>query len=98
MVNAIEALSGPEGRVAIMASLHAEAGLRLAMLQVRDTGRGMSQSELDKAFTDFHTTKADGTGLGLSVVRRLVSDAEGVLRVETAPGAGTTFTVEIPAA
>ena len=65
---------------------------------VADTGRGMSREELDRAFDDFHTTKPDGTGLGLSVVRRLVADVGGTLRVETAPGSGTRFFVELPTA
>jgi signal transduction histidine kinase len=58
----------------------------------------MSEQELARAFDDFVTTKAGGTGLGLSVVRRLVADLHGSLRVESAPGAGTTFTIELPAA
>jgi two-component system sensor histidine kinase HydH len=62
-----------------------------------DSGRGMSREELERAFDDFYTTKSSGTGLGLSVVRRLVSDLGGTLRVETAPGQGSRFIVELPA-
>jgi len=40
-------------------------------IAVSDTGRGMSKSELDRAFDEFYTTKLSGTGLGLSIVRRL---------------------------
>jgi two-component system sensor histidine kinase HydH len=58
----------------------------------------MSRKELDHAFDDFYTTKAGGTGLGLSIVRRLVLDLNGSLRVETEPGAGTSFVIELPAA
>jgi signal transduction histidine kinase len=57
----------------------------------------MTQDELDRAFTDYHTTKPGGTGLGLSVVRRLVADLDGSLAVRTAPGEGTTVTIELPA-
>jgi signal transduction histidine kinase len=64
---------------------------------VADTGRGMTERELAKAFDDFHTTKPGGTGLGLSVVRRLVADLHGALRIETAPGQGTTVVVDLPA-
>src|SRR5262249_41848538 len=67
-------------------------------LTVQDSGPGMSKEELDRAFLDFYTTKPEGTGLGLSVVRRLVADLGGALRVETAPGRGTRFIVEIPPA
>jgi signal transduction histidine kinase len=56
----------------------------------------MSNDELSRAFEDFHTTKAGGTGLGLSVVRRLAADLQADLRVESAPGRGTTFTIDLP--
>jgi signal transduction histidine kinase len=66
-------------------------------IAVSDTGRGMSKTELDRAFDDFYTTKSGGTGLGLSIVRRLVLDSSGSLTVETEPGEGSTFIVELPA-
>ena len=65
---------------------------------VEDTGKGMTESELESAFQDFHSTKPGGVGLGLSIVRRLVTDAGGRLRVETSPGAGSRFIVEVPPA
>jgi signal transduction histidine kinase len=55
----------------------------------------MTREQLDRAFDDFHTTKPGGTGLGLSVVRRLVADIGGSLRVATEPGTGTRFTIEL---
>jgi signal transduction histidine kinase len=58
----------------------------------------MTKSEIDRAFDDFYTTKAGGTGLGLSIVRRLVLDASGALLVESEPGKGSKFIVELPAA
>ena len=58
----------------------------------------MTKAELDRAFEAFHTTKAGGTGLGLAIVRRLVQDLNGSLRVETAPGTGTTFFIDFPGA
>ena len=67
-------------------------------ITVADTGPGMSRKQLDQAFDDFYTTKSGGTGLGLSIVRRLILDLHGSLRVETEPGAGTSFVVELPAA
>jgi signal transduction histidine kinase len=74
-----------------------EHGKNIVRISVSDTGRGMTKSELDKAFDDFHTTKPGGTGLGLSIVRRLVLDSNGSLKVETEPGKGSSFIVEIPA-
>ncbi len=93
--NAVDSLSGNGGRVTIRTE-RVEQPLR-ARISVIDTGRGMTRAELDRAFEDFHTTKPGGTGLGLSVVRRLVADLEGTLRVETAPGQGTHVILELPA-
>jgi signal transduction histidine kinase len=82
-------------------SRHVDRNSRGCATRVRicitDSGRGMSREELDRAFDDFYTTKDGGTGLGLSVVRRLVSDLGGTLRVETKPGQGSRFIVELPA-
>ncbi len=92
--NAIEAAHSASGGVTVAAHLVA-SNVRIV---VRDTGRGMSDQELERAFEDFYTTKPDGTGLGLSIVRRLVLDLEGSLKVETEPGVGTSVMVDLPAA
>lgn len=98
VTNAVEALEGAPGRVTLSAAPIRNGDARLVRLAVSDSGRGMSQDELDRAFDDFYTTRTGGTGLGLSVVRRIVADHGGTLRVETAPGQGSTFIVEMPAA
>ena len=82
------------GEVTIATSRSANGGVRIV---VADTGRGMNDQEVAHAFDDFYTTKPDGTGLGLSVVRRLTADMNGSVRVESQPGRGTTFTIELPA-
>ncbi|HEX5076361.1 MAG TPA: HAMP domain-containing sensor histidine kinase, partial [Gemmatimonadaceae bacterium] len=91
--NAVESLDARGGDVTISTSRGQNGAVRII---VADTGRGMSQEELAHAFDDFFTTKPDGTGLGLSVVRRLTTDLNGSLRVESAPGEGTAFTIELP--
>ncbi|MFI5310957.1 MAG: ATP-binding protein [Gemmatimonadales bacterium] len=96
--NAVDSLDGRDGRVTLTAELADQGADRRVRFTVADTGRGMSKEELDRAFDDFYTTKPAGTGLGLSVVRRLLMDLGGSIKVDTAPGAGSTFTVEIPAA
>jgi len=92
--NAVESLDAAGGEVTIATAPAPTGGVRVIVV---DTGRGMSKEELDHAFDDFFTTKADGTGLGLSVVRRLTTDLNGSVRVESAPGQGTAFTIELPA-
>lgn len=96
--NAVDALQGKPGTVNIAAGLVRDGAEPRVRITVSDTGRGMSRDELNLAFNDFHTTKAAGTGLGLSVVRRLLTDINGAMRVETAPGEGSTFTIDIPTA
>jgi signal transduction histidine kinase len=94
--NAVDALEGKAGTVTISAEAVGDGAERRVRFTVADTGRGMTRDELKHAFDDFHTTKPAGTGLGLSVVRRLLTDVGGSMKVDTAPGKGTTFTIEIP--
>jgi signal transduction histidine kinase len=96
--NAADAAAARAGATVTVSTEHAGSDGRRSVvrLHVTDTGSGMTQAELDRAFDDFYTTKTGGTGLGLSIVRRLVLDFGGSLRIDTEPGAGTRATVEIP--
>lgn len=73
------------------------AGHRL-VLRVRDTGCGISEDAQQKIFEPFYTTKGSrhGTGLGLSVVRNILSSIGGTIYVESTLGEGTCFSMEIP--
>jgi len=64
---------------------------------VTDSGPGISQKVLKNLFVPFYTTKNQGTGLGLAISQRLVQSAGGTIEVNTHEGAGTTFTVVLPA-
>ncbi len=99
VTNAVDALGGQSGTVTVSTARVSDAGRANGIrIVVEDTGSGMTQQELERAFQDFYSTKPGGTGLGLSIVRRLVTDAGGRLRVETSPGAGSRFIVDLPEA
>jgi signal transduction histidine kinase len=66
------------------------------MLQVVDNGPGMAPELLERVFTPFFSTKPQGTGLGLSLVSRIVREHEGVLRLDSTPGKGTVATIYLP--
>ncbi|HCW68567.1 MAG TPA: two-component sensor histidine kinase, partial [Thalassospira lucentensis] len=68
-------------------------------ITVRDTGTGMDAEVLNRIFDPFYTTKRrEGTGLGLSISKTLIDRQGGHMRVESAPGTGTTFTMWLPEA
>lgn len=85
LLNAAAALPA-QGSASVEARLLDDA----VEITVRDNGRGIAGDELDRVFEPFHTTREDGTGLGLTIVRR-IADAHGAdLCVESQPGVGTT--------
>jgi two-component system, cell cycle sensor histidine kinase and response regulator CckA len=69
---------------------------RFVLLDVADSGIGIDEVTRRRVFEPFFTTKPTGTGLGLAIVRQVVDRAGGLIRVESAPGHGTTFRVFFP--
>lgn len=68
------------------------------MIEVADTGTGLTRQECEKIFTPYYTSKKNGTGLGLAIVQAIVSDHKGRIRVQSEVGRGTTFVIELPGA
>ena len=66
-------------------------------LIVRDGGAGIPAAERDRIFEPFHSAGTDGSGLGLSVVRRIARERDWTVQVDDAPGGGAEFRVEVPA-
>ena len=77
--------------------LEAEGRSGQITLRVRDDGCGIAPEVQERLFEPFFTTRQEGTGLGLAIVRSVIEAHGGDVRVESAPGAGSTFTVHLPA-
>jgi signal transduction histidine kinase len=69
-----------------------------ARLEIEDTGAGIAPDELGRIFDPFFTTKERGSGLGLSIVHRIVEAHGGRVDVQSIPGKGSLFTVTLPSA
>jgi two-component system sensor kinase FixL len=67
-----------------------------AEISISDTGEGMTPDVSAKIFTPYFTTKEKGTGLGLAICRNIVEEHGGCIFAESAPGQGSTFTIQIP--
>lgn len=67
-----------------------------AVLEVQDTGMGMTPEESARLFTPYYTTKQHGTGLGLAIAQSTVSDHHGTIAVASRPGEGSTFVIHLP--
>lgn len=89
--NAVEAM--PQGG-ALRLRLRRRRGH--VWLEISDTGCGIPPEQVPLLFSPFHSTKPEGTGLGLYLVHEIVTAHQGEMTVTSAPGAGTTFTVRLP--
>jgi signal transduction histidine kinase len=96
LLNALQALDSPlaghSGKITVTVRPQGST----AVVEVSDNGRGIAPDHLPNIFRPFYTTKGDGTGLGLSLARRIVEDHHGRIDVSSALGKGTTFAVVLP--
>ena len=91
-LNALQAME-TMGRLCVTVTDGRQRGA--VVIEVADTGRGIPQGDVDKIFDPYFTTRSDGTGLGLAMVYRSLEALGGAIRVESTPGSGTRFFIEL---
>lgn len=91
VLNALDAM--PAGGILKLRTARSDGAV---CIEVSDSGSGLTPEERDRLFTPYYTTKRHGTGLGLAIVQSVVSDHGGRISVESEPGRGTTFRIELP--
>lgn len=93
--NALQALNTETGGKVALSLAWNLLGNRVA-IEIRDNGCGIPPENQSRLFSPFFSTKADGTGLGLALVRKAVDLHKGEISVRSQPGAGSTFQIVLP--
>ncbi|HUW81796.1 MAG TPA: ATP-binding protein [Phycisphaerae bacterium] len=94
VLNAQQAM--PDGGELIIRSARDQGNV--ARLDVADTGCGIQPEDIDRIWQPYYSTKKGGSGLGLSMARRIVLEHDGSIGVSSQPGRGTSFTIRLPLA
>ena len=94
-LNAIQAM-GLRGKIKVTTSLDQRAEGKGVKVTFADNGIGISPEERASIFEPFYTTRSDGTGLGLTIVRKIVEQHDGKVEVESKVGKYTRFKVFLP--
>ncbi|MHA1984926.1 MAG: two-component system sensor histidine kinase NtrB [Candidatus Hodarchaeales archaeon] len=93
ILNSIQAID-ENGSIEI--SSYFESETSMVCLKIRDTGSGIKKSDVAKIFDPYFTTKPDGTGLGLGIVKNIIDDHNGSIIVDSEIDNGTTFLIKLP--
>ncbi len=94
-LNAVQALGARGGTLTLRMKHDAKMGGGV-LIEIADTGPGIPSEHQSRVFEPFFTTRASGTGLGLTVVKRIVDVHHGETTLQTEPGKGTTFAIRLP--
>jgi hypothetical protein len=97
VTNAIDAMPGG-GSLTLSTRMACDNGVHYVVVDVADTGPGVPGDRVDRIFEPFYSTKAigHGTGLGLSMCKKIMEEHRGAARVSSAPGEGSVFSLLIP--
>lgn len=93
--NAVDAVEDIDKPIIKLSSKYDEVKKNI-YISINDNGKGISQQNMQKIGTPFFTTKKNGTGLGLSMCYKIISDSGGKIDVESKIGKGTRFTISLP--
>lgn len=91
LINSLQAID-TDGKITIRTFNHNSS----VQIVISDNGKGIKEKQLDKVFKAFYTTKHKGTGLGLTITKRIVDQHRGEINLESEPEVGTTVTIKIP--
>ncbi|MCD6294342.1 MAG: ATP-binding protein [Deltaproteobacteria bacterium] len=92
--NAMESITGSGTVTILMRSIEKDK----VVISISDTGTGLAEDDVDKIFNLDFTTKEKGLGLGLALAHEIIQAHGGEIRVQSAPGVGTTFEIVLPVA
>jgi len=95
MINAVDAMPGG-GLLTAGVRAGDLGGTPAAVIEVRDTGHGMTPEAVRSAFEPYFSTKETGVGLGLALTHKIISDHGGTITLESAPGQGTLARIVLP--
>jgi signal transduction histidine kinase len=93
MLNAIEAMKDTGGDLTIRSRVNPQSGL---CVSISDTGIGLPAGSAEQIFEPFHTTKPQGTGMGLTITRSIVEAYGGRVWAAANQGMGATFHFSLP--
>ena len=96
--NAAEAIAEDKSdrQVTVRSSVESEQNKLWAIVSIQDTGDGIAETDTQKIFIPFFTTKSKGHGIGLALAHRVITEHGGTLTAGNAPEGGAVFTIRLP--
>ena len=88
--------TGPGGEIRLAARSRQNGSPQEVQIEVSDTGAGIAAENQHKVFEPFFTTRANGVGLGLAIVRKTIHDHGGTIALRSNGDTGTTFVITLP--